>query len=523
MIELPSFPPLTPEGTKHADQAVQFFGFLRQCEDPWYGKPLELLDWQRIYLRELFGRRDPATGLRRYRKAFIFIPRKNGKTTTAAGLVLKLTIADQERGAQCYGAAYDKDQAKFLFRIAKGMVEQDKDLSRLCSVNKHESLISVPSTRSYYKAIAHDPAGSWGSSPHGIVADEFHAWKTPDLYRALDTGTGARRQPLTIVITTAGIYDPESPCWQMYDYATKVRDGVIDDPTFLPVIFEAPKDADWQDPEVWAMANPSLGVTPTVEFLERVVREAKNRPSEVLAVRQLHLNQWPEQLEGWLPMDRWQMCGSLDMDEDALRGKEAWLGLDLASTRDLTAIAAVIPLEDGTVATPMRFFCPRSTVNERSRRDGVDYLRWMNEGWLKGAGDEATDYGAVRTEIHRLAERYDVREIAVDPWNALQLAGELEADGFTVIKIPQTMRYVSPAAKELERLVATGRLRHGNNPILTWCASNCVISTDGNENVKPDKKKSTEKIDGIDAVCNGLARSMVREGKSGGLLFTVGR
>ncbi len=511
-IELPSFAPLSPEGVRAADLTCEFLEILPQSKGRrWYGEPLQLLDWQRVYLRELFGRRDPATGLRRYRKAFIFIPKKQGKSTVAAGLTLKLTIADQEPGAECYGAAYDKDQAKIVFDVAQAMVEQHPELARRCKVVKHESRIEFPETRSWYRAMAHDTQGSHGFNIHGLVIDEFHTWKDGELYRSLDHGTASRDQPLTIIITTAGVFDPESPCWKLYDYACKVRDGILDDPTFLPVIFEAPADADWKDPAVWAMANPGLGVTVPLAYLEMKAREAENMPSELLAFRQLHLNQWPEQLEGWLPMERWKACGTLPMNEDDLRGRKAWLGLDLASTRDLTAISVIIPLDDGTIATPMRFFCPDETIIERSKNDGVQYTRWANEGWIKKTQGNATDYAAVRKEIHELASKFEIQEIAPDPWNAQDLNAQLMADGFKVVSIPQTMGHVSYPAKELEKRVARKQLRHGNNPVLTWCASNATIRQDSNENIKPDKKRSKERIDGITAVVNGFARALAEQ------------
>jgi phage terminase large subunit-like protein len=508
------FPPLSPEGIRQADAAVEFMEMLPQFEGRWAGKTLELMDWQRHYLRELFGRRDPETGLRRYRKAFFFIPKKNGKSVMAAALALKLAIADQEPGAQVYGAAYDKDQAKIIFRHAKGMVEQNPELGAYCKVNNHEARIDIPGTRSFYQALASDARGSHGFNINGLIVDEYHAWKDTEFYDALDNGTVQRDQPLTIIITTAGVFDPESPCFKLYDKAKKVRDKIIDEPDFLPVIYEAPADCDWRDPDMWAIANPSLGTLIPHRALEGKAREAENMPSKRLAFRQLHLNHWPEQLDGWLPMDKWQMCGALEMDEDDLKGKRAWLGIDLASTTDLTAVSINIPLDDGTVATPMRFFCPEDTLKRRSREDGVQYLRWKQEGFIQTCSGDALDYGLVLKEVHRLAERFDVQEIAVDPWNAQDVNAKLMADGFRVTTVPQTTLHMSGPTKELERLVAQCRLRHGNNPVLTWCASNATVYSDGNENIKPDKRRSTERIDGVVAIVTGFARMLKQSHKS---------
>lgn len=510
MSELIPFPPLTPEEARDADRAVEFMEMLPQFQGRWAGQPLQLMGWQRHYLRELFGRRNPETGKRQYRKAFFFLPKKNGKSVMAAALALKLAVADQEPGAEVYGAAYDKDQAKIIFRHAKSMVEQNAELAAHCRINNHEARIDVPRSRSFYQALAADARGSHGFNIHGLIIDEYHAWKDAEFYDALSQGTVQRDQPLTVIITTAGVYDPESLCWQLYDHAKKVRDGLVEEPDFLPVIYEAPADADWRDPEVWAMANPGLGTLIPHEAMESKAREAENMARKVLAFRQLHLNQWPEQLEGWLAMDRWKLCGAMPMDEDELWGRDAWVGVDLASTNDLTALAVVIPLDDGTIATPMRFFCPSDTIVKRSREHGVQYVRWANEGWIQRVPGPVTNTGAAREEIHRLAEKFDVQEVCVDPWNAHDLNSELIGDGFKVSQVPQTAQHVSHPAKELEKMVAEVRLRHGNNPVLTWCASNCTIRLDTNQNIKPDKARSKEKIDGVTAIVNGLARALAR-------------
>ncbi len=519
MIELPSFPALTPEGLLQADQATEFLELLPQSKGKWYGLPLVLLEWEEILVRELFGRRDPATGLRQYRTAFVFIPKKNGKSTLAAGLTLKLTIADGEMGAECYGAAYDKEQAQIVFKIAAAMIEMQPDLARRCRVVRSKSMIEFAETRSEYLALAHDTDGSHGFHIHGLVIDEFHTWRDAELFETLEKGTAARDQTLTIIITTAGVYSPESPCHKEYTYATKVRDGIIEDPTYLPIIFETPKDdegnelLEWDDPKAAQICNPGYGVTVPVAYYERLIKKAAHQPSEISSYERLHLNRWTQQLKGWLSMGRWKMCGALAFDEEDLKGRKAWLGLDLGSTDDLTAIGVIVPLDDGTYATPMRFFVPKATIKKRSKQHGVDYDRWAKGGYITVTDGEATDWGAVRKAIHKLAERYDIQQIGVDPWNALQLSGELLADGFHVVKVPQTAAFMSYPSKELEKFVAGVRIRHGNNPVLTWNASNATVRTDSNGNIKPDKAKSTEKIDGIVALVNGFGRALAAQGK----------
>ncbi len=515
MIDIvPSFPELTPEGAKDADDAIAFLEELKQSKGKWYGERLKLRPDQEVPLRELFGRRDPKTGLRRYRTAFLFTPKKSGKSTLAAGLVLKLAFADQEPGAECYGAAYDKQQAEIVFEIAAAMIEQHDGLAGRAKIKRSKSLIEVPSTRSKYAALAHDTKGSHGFNIHGLVIDEFHTWKDAELFESLEGGTAAREQPLTIIITTAGVFDPESPCWKLYDYACKVRDGILVDPTFLPMIFETPKDEhgeellEWDDPAGWGIAQPGLGTTVPLGYYETAARKARDMPSRLLSFRRLFLNQWPEQLKTWLPMQKWKECGRLPFREEDFYGMDGWLGLDLASTSDLTAATLVIPLEDDTVAVICRVFCPADTIARRSSEDGVQYDRWANEGWISAVPGSAMDYDFVEAEVHRLAEKFTIREVNPDPWNALQLSTNLATAGFRVVKIPQTAAHISYPAKELEKLVATVRLRHGNNPVLAWCASNATIRADASDNIKPDKSRSHEKIDPITALVNGLARSL---------------
>lgn len=508
MIELPSFPPLTPEGEREADRATRFLELLPQFKGRrWAGRPLRLMPWQDVYLREFFGRRDPATGLRLYRQMFVIIPKKNGKSTIAAGLTLKLTCADGEPGAEVYGAAYDKDQAKIIFEIAAAMVEQQPTLSKRLKVNRHESRIAHPGSRSKYEAIANDVRGSHGFDVHGLVYDEYHTAKTNELYVTLDNGTAARDQPATFIITTAGKADPEAPCWKLYQMAKAVQAGIIEDPTFLPVIFEADAEDDPHDPATWEKANPGFGITVREDYFERKSERAKNLPSELADFEQLHLNLWPAALEKWLDMRAWMECAQRDrIPERDLRGRPCIIGVDLASVLDMAAVAAIFPFEDGTVAVRMRYFVPAPTIPKRKREDHVPYDLWARTGWLTATDSSSIDHDAIEEEIFRLAERYDVLEVAWDPWNAQDLARRVENAGLTVVSVPQTFRELSGPSKELERLLAERLLRPGPNPILSWNANNAVADRDNHGNVKPSKKRSSEKIDGLSAFVTGYNR-----------------
>lgn len=489
-----------------ADRAVHFFErFLKHHKGKWAGAPFQLLDWQRDrVIRPLFGwkRRD---GRRRFRTAYIEVPRKNGKSTLAAGIALYLLFADGEFGAEIYSAAADRDQAAIVFDTAKTMVEMSPALRKRCEIYKRS--IVVPKTRSVYRVLSAEAYTKHGINAHGIIFDELHAQPTRDLWDTLTTSTGAREQPLVVAITTAG-YDRQSICWEQHEYARQVLEGVIDDPSFLAVVYAADEGDDWRDPKVWAKANPSLGVTVKLEYLRREAERAAQVPAYQNAFRRLHLNQWTQQETRWLDLAAWDACDG-PVDPKALEGRECYAGLDLASVADVAALVLVFPPQGDELYQVLPFFwIPEENMMERSRRDRVPYDAWVRDGLIRATEGNVIDYRQIIADIEALGERFHIREIAFDRWGAFQVQQQLEGAGFTMVAFGQGFKSMSPPTKELLKLVLARKLAHGGHPVLRWMADNMVVDQDPAGNVKPNKAKSREKIDGMVALIMALDRAI---------------
>jgi len=496
---------------KAAAVAVAFFErLLCHSKGEWAGQPFGLLDWQRdSVVRPLFGWKR-ADGTRRYRTAYIEVPRKNGKTTLAAGIALYLLLAAGAPGAEGFCAAADRDQARLVFDEASAMGASSPQLTSRTQTFRNS--IIVPQTRSAYRVLSADAYTKHGLNAHGVIFDELHAQPTRELWDVLTTSTGARRQPLTIAITTAG-FDRNSICWEQHEYARQVAEHIIDDDTFLPVIYAAERDDDWLDEAVWAKANPSLGETVKLDYLRTEAKRAQASPAYQNPFRRLHLNQWTAQESRWLPMEAWDACGS-PFDADLLNGALCYGGLDLASTSDIASFVLAFPNEPGEpegITLLPRFWIPEENMIERARRDRVPYDAWVRDGLIYATEGNVIDYAYIVREIEELGERYNIREIAFDRWGAFQVSQALQGAGFEMIGFGQGFVSMAAPTKELLRLVLDGKLRHGAQPVLRWMADNMVVDTDAAGNVKPNKAKSREKIDGIVAGIMAIDRAMRHE------------
>lgn len=491
-----------------ADRAVRFIEkFLRHVKGVDAGHRFELEAWQRdLVVRPAFGWKLP-DGSRLVRRIYVEMGRKNGKSTLGAALALLLTFADDEPGAEVYSAAADRDQAAIIFDIARQMVENCPALRSRCEVYRRS--IVVHSTGSAYHVLSADAPTKHGKNAHGVVFDELHAQPNRDLWDVLTTATASRRQPMVIALTTAG-YDRNSICWEQHDYALKVRDGIIPDPSFLPIVFAAEPDDDWRDERTWAKANPSLGAAVRVEYLRKEAERAAETPAAQNTFRRLHLSQWTEQSVRWLDMAAWDACaGGEDVD---LSGRACWGGLDLASTMDLAAFVLVFWNEKRLVVR-CRFWIPEDTIRQRARRDRVPYDVWAAQGFVEATQGNVVDYGVIRQRILEDFDRYDIREIAFDRWNATHIVQELQEDGLNLVPFGQGFKSMSGPTKELERHVVGMTLAHGGHPVLRWNASNVAARQDPAGNIKPDRARSFEKIDGIVALVMALGRAMLVEGQ----------
>lgn len=494
-----------------ADHAVAFYAnFLRHTTGGFAGRPFILQPWQaEDVIRPLFGWMT-LKGVRRFSCGYIEIPKKNGKSTLVSGIGLYMLTADQEPKAQCYSAASDREQAGIIFREAASMVRASPALQACCEVVQSRKTLFHPESGSFLRALAAEVGTADGIDAHLVLFDELHQQKTRDLWDILRYAGSARRQPLVLSITTAG-YDRHSICFEQHTYAEQVRDGVIKDPAFFSYIRAASPEDDWTDPKTWAKANPSLGVTISMEGMAQACLEAQNSPAKENNFKRLRLNIWTEQDMRWIRMERWDKCEG-EITPEELVGKPCWVGLDLASTTDIAAAVAVFKLGEERYALLPKFWAPKDTARERGKRDRVPYEDWAKKGLITLTDGDVTDYDVLRRELVAWLDGWNVKEIVIDRWNSSHLAQQLQnEDGLEVIGFGQGFASMNAPTKYLEALILAGNLRHDGHETLRWMVSNVAVETDAAGNLKPSKRKSTEKIDGVVASIMGLGRAMVAD------------
>jgi len=491
-----------------ADYAVSFIECLCHTKGRWAGKPFELIDWQEQIIRDLFGIIKP-NGYRQFNTAYIEIPKKQGKSELAAAVALLLTCGDYEERAEVFSCAADRQQASIVFEVAADMVRMCPALNKRVKILASQKRIVYLPTNSFYQVLSAEAYSKHGFNIHGVVFDELHTQPNRKLFDVMTKGSGdSRMQPLYFLITTAGT-DTNSICYETHQKAKDILEGRKIDSTFYPVIYGADEDDDWTDPEVWKKANPSLGVTVGIDKVEAACESAKQNPGEENAFRQLRLNQWVKQAVRWMPMDKWDAC-AFPANEDRLEGRVCYGGLDLSSTTDITAFVLVFPPEDedDKYAILPYFWIPEETLELRVRRDHVPYDVWEKQGYLMTTEGNVVHYGFIEKFIESLGERFNIREIAFDRWGAVQMVQNLEGMGFTVVPFGQGFKDMSPPTKELMKLTLEKKLAHGGHPVLRWMMDNIYIRNDPAGNIKADKEKSTEKIDGAIATIMGLDRAI---------------
>jgi phage terminase large subunit-like protein len=500
-----------------AEQAVAFFAdVLVHLDGENAGDPFHLEPWQADIVRTIYGWKRHSDGTRRYRTVFWFVPRKNGKTTIAAGLSLKALYADNERRAQCYCCAESREQSSVLFEMARDEVRANDELDSVSKVRDYHKRIIYRDR--FLKAMAASDAGGHGLNVHFVVYDEFHLFrkqKHVEMHQSLHTATANRSQPLEVIITTAG-WDRYSACYKEYQTSCQVRDGLINIPTHLPIIFEAGPEDDWTDEKTWHKANPNLGVTVSLDYLREECEKAKRDVSLENTFRRLHLNQWVAQETRWLRMDRWRECKVIA--GDIPEGSEVFGGLDLSSNVDVTAW--MIAMRDGN-GWRLRghYFIPEGRMREAEGRDRVPYSAWVRGGWVTATPGEAIDYSMVHDRILADSERYHFGVIGYDPWNAQPTRIMLENEGLTMLEMRQGAKSLNLPCRELERAIIERTLDHGNDPVLAWMAENVQVKTDENGNirpVKPDHAGSAKRIDGIVAAVMAIGVGMITEPQPAG-------
>ena len=489
-----------------ADYAVMFIESLCHTKGTWAGKKFELIDWQERIIRDVFGTLK-ANGYRQFNTAYIEIPKKMGKSELAAAVALLLCCGDGEERAEVYGCAADRQQAAIVFDVAADMVRMCPALNKRIKILASQKRIIYMPTNSFYQVLSAEAYSKHGFNIHGVVFDELHTQPNRKLFDVMTKGSGdARMQPLYFLITTAGT-DTHSICFETHQKAKDILEGRKVDSTFYPVIYGADESDDWTDPNVWKKANPSLGITVDIDKVKAACESAKQNPAEENSFRQLRLNQWVKQAVRWMPMDKWDRC-AFSVDEISVQGRVCFGVLDLSCTTDMTSF--VFPTtddEDKNVILPY-FWIPEETLELRVRRDHVPYDVWERQGYLKTTEGNVVHYSFIEHFIESLGEKYNIREIAFDRWGAVQMVQNLENMGFTVVPFGQGFKDMSPPTKELMKLTLEERIAHGGHPVLRWNMDNIFIRTDPAGNIKADKEKSTEKIDGAIATIMGLDRAI---------------
>lgn len=493
---------------EYADFAVAFIESLCHTKGTLAGKRFELMDWQEQIIRDLFGILKP-NGYRQFNTAYIEIPKKNGKSELAAAVALLLTCGDGEQRAEVYGAAADRQQASIVFDVAADMVRMCPALNKRVKILASQKRLIYEPTNSFYQVLSAEAYSKHGFNVHGVVFDELHSQPNRKLYDVLTKGSGdARMQPLFFLITTAGT-DTHSICYEVHQKAQDIIDGRKIDPTFYPVIYGADDTEDWISPKVWKKCNPSLGETIGIDKVKTACESAKQNPSEENSFRQLRLNQWVKQAVRWMPMDKWDKC-AFAVREDDLKGRVCYGGLDLSSTTDITAFVLVFPPldeEDKYIILPY-FWIPEDTLDLRVKRDHVPYDVWKRQGYLQTTEGNVVHYGYIEKFIEQLGKKFNIREIAFDRCGAVQMVQNLEGMGFTVVPFGQGFKDMSPPTKELMKLTLEQKIAHGGHPVLRWHMDNIFVRTDPAGNIKADKEKSTEKIDGAIATIMALDRAI---------------
>lgn len=494
-----------------AEYAINFIENLKHTKGEWYNKPFILLPWQKEIIRNLFGviKED---GYRQFTTGFVEIPKKQGKTELGAALALFMLTADGEWGAEVYSCAADRSQASLIYQVAVDMIKLSPALQKRLKIVASQKRIVYPAMNSFYQVLSSEAFTKHGINPHAVLFDEIHV-ANREMFNVMTHGAAdARRQPLNFLITTAG-NDRHSIGFEVHQKAEDIIQGRKVDSSFYPVIYAAKESDDWTDPKVWRKANPSLGVTVQEEKMAIACESAKQNPAEENLFRQLRLNQWVKQSIRWMPMHNWEMC-NFEVNPEKLKGRECYGGLDLSSSIDITAFVLVfppIPEDDKFYVMPF-FWIPEENMDLRVRRDHVPYDIWHQQGKLETTEGNVIHYGFIEKFIEKLWEDYNIKEIAFDRWGAVQMTQNLEGAGFTVVPFGQGYRDMSPPTKELMKLVLEKRIAHGGHPVLSWMMDNIHIRTDPAGNIKPDKEKSSEKIDGAVAMIMALDRAIRNEG-----------
>lgn len=466
--------------------------------------------WQERIIRRVIGDTDE-NGHRRIKTVFLMVGRGNRKTTLAGALTALFTFGPERTpDGRAYSIANSREQAALTFDELAGIVRAHPRVLEACNVQDTLKRVTHRKSRARYAALSNEAKTAHGLTPLFCFADELHEFTKADLYEAMQTGLNKSVNTLMFIGTTAGI-GTTSAAYNVYEYAQKVARGQIDDPSFLPIIFQMEPEDDWRDEAVWQRTNPGLRCIPPypdIEGLRKFARECEHRPGAREAFRRLHLGEWLDgAAEPAWDMAIWDQNADL-IDLDVLRGRPAWIAADLSKRIDLTAVAVAIELDDGRYALHVQSFAPEEGIRRRADADSAPYALWRDQGYLTACPGDIVDLGIVESYIRDLAERFDTREIAFDRWSARATMESLEADGLPVVEFPQNLSTYAKPVNDFEDLMMNRRLCHGGNPLLRWAVGNVVLDSDASENRRPTKKRSADRIDPATAAIMACGRAV---------------
>lgn len=496
-----------PEGydfdEKKARRALRFIQLFQHTKGHMAGEPFFLQPWQAFTVCNVFGFTD-TDGFRRFTKCLLTVGRKNGKSTFAAAVMLYMTIADGEPAAECYTAATKLEQSRIIFDEAYRMAE-DSDLKEELRMANNRSSMHITFGRSTLKPLTSQDKTLDGLNPHACAIDEYHAHRNDNLFNVLLTGMGARRQPLMFTVTTAG-FDKQSPARKYQDYCEKVLRGQLDDPNTWALIYTIDPDDDWKDEAVWQKANPNWGVSVFPKKLRQDFREALEMGHKEVEFKTKYLNVWTDSAIAWISDKDW-MRGAESFTPDELKDLPCYAGLDLASTGDFTAFIRLYDAGEKMYLLPT-FFIPEDTATKRTDGTGDAIREWVRAGLIHTTPGNVTDYRYIVDYITQCHAQHPIQSIAFDDWNSTQPVAELMEQGLNMAKFRQGYRSMSAPTKEIERLAKSGRIIHGGNPVFRWQMGNVMITQDPALNVKIDKAKSGDKVDGPVALAMAIGEWM---------------
>jgi phage terminase large subunit-like protein len=484
---------------KAFNKVVKFSKILKHFKGEFAGRPVLLEDWQLFIVANIFGWKMRSTGKRRFTYADVYVPRKNGKTTFGAVIALDMLIADGEPAAEVYSAAVDKAQAKICFDTSAEMV-RNCDLFEFARVFRKGSIV-VEETASTYKPLSKDTKNKDGLNIHCGICDERHAWKTNEIYEVLKTGTGARSQPLIFSISTAGT-DTSYPYFQDLEFLRQVLLGIKEKDNHFIMLYE-PDDGDrWDDPATWRKVNPNFGISLSEKYMRDECQEAKDKGGSTLAAFQTkNLNMWVDAPEVWIPDDEVAANGG-PFDEAQLAGAECYVGIDLASKTDITATAFFFPKFN---VAKFLFTIPEAKIQDNGVEDDVvDYRLWHEQGWITVAPGKVLDEDWYLAQLLNELGKYNVKCIAFDPWGMWDLKNRFGKYDSKLMEYQQSIRFMSVPTKDLEARVLRHELNFLGNPVIRWMFRNVVIYRDPNANIKLDKARSRNKIDGVVALVDAI-------------------